>query len=224
MGSTQSGTVYETLTAAIMKGEIRPGSKLSEPAIAEQLGISRAPVREAIRRLQERGIVTHVANQGVRVVSPTLDDFLSLLDVREALEGMACRLATEAMSDADIATLQELIASHGRALEDDPGGPYLQEDYDNDFHVRIAQSSGNPVLADLLCEQLYPRLKLCRVQHRALKGRGLNAWKEHARILVAIAERDGELAELLMRRHIRSARTALLQANDETETGKGVDR
>lgn len=73
--STQAETVYAALSAAIMSGELAPGAKLSEPVLADQLGVSRAPVREAIRRLQERGIVVHVVNQGARVVSPTIGDF-----------------------------------------------------------------------------------------------------------------------------------------------------
>src|SRR5687768_16591695 len=90
--------LYEALTSAIVTGEIAPGEKLSEPAIARRHGISRAPVREAIRRLQERGLVTYVANQGARVAEPSAAEFLALLDVREATEGMAARLAAESMN------------------------------------------------------------------------------------------------------------------------------
>lgn len=214
---SQSTPVYERLGAAIMTGELPPGTKLSEPAIAERYGISRAPVREAIRRLQERGLVAYVRNQGARVVSPTLDEFLALLDVREALEGMASRLAATAMSDAAIADLQALVREHGTMLEADPTGPYLQHDPDGDFHMRIARGCGNPVLTGLLCDDFYPRLKLCRLQHRGVKGRGMTAWKEHVRVLDAIADRDGELAELMMRRHVRAARAALLQGAKAVE-------
>lgn len=216
--SNQSATVYANLSAAIMKGEILPGAKLSEPAIAEQMGISRAPVREAIRRLQERGIVVHVVNQGARVVAPSLQDFLALLDVREALEAMACRLSAINMEDEAIGRLDALVEAHGDMLRADPSGPYIQDDFDADFHVRIARDCGNPVLADLLCDQFYPRLKLCRAQHRTVKGRGLAAWKEHRRIMDALIDRDGETAEFLMRRHVRSARAALLEANRVMDT------
>lgn len=213
MRSNQSDAVYEALTAAIMRGDIAPGTKLSEPAIAEQMGLSRAPVREAIRRLQERGVVSHIANRGTRVIAPTLEEFLALLDVREALEGMASRLAAVVMSDHEINELQALVDAHGETFTTDPSGPYIQDDFDTDFHVRIARGCGNPVLKELLCDQFYPRLKLCRQKHRGLKGRGFDAWKEHRRVMGAIAERDGETAELLMRRHVRSARAALLEAD-----------
>jgi len=181
--------------------------------LAEQMNVSRAPVREAVRRLQERGLVNHIINRGTRVISPTLEDFLALLDVREALEGMASRLAATAMSDEEIGALQMLVEAHGKTFGDDPSAPYIQDDFDADFHVRIARGCGNPVLQELLCDQFYPQLKLCRQRHRALKGRGLDAWKEHRRVMAAIVDRDGETAELLMRRHVRSARLALLEAS-----------
>jgi len=215
MRSNQSASIYEKLSRAILQGELAPGVKLSEPVLAEQLQVSRAPVREAIRRLQERGIVTHVPNQGVRVVSPSLDEFLAILDVREALEAMACRLAATTMSDRAVTELQEIVAMHGRALEADPTGPYLQQDFDTDFHVRVARGCGNPVLTDLLCDQFYPRLKLCRARHGSVKGRGLAAWKEHGRIMEALAERDPDAAEFAMRRHVRAARAALIAATSE---------
>lgn len=210
MRSNQSATIYETISGAILRGDIPPGAKLSEPVLAEQLKVSRAPVREAIRRLQERGIVVHVPNQGVRVVAPSLADFLSLLDVREALEAMACKLAATNMTDRELAELEEIVAMHGRTLSADLDGPYLQQDFDTDFHVRVARGCGNPVLRELLCDQFYPRLKLCRAKHGSVKGRGLIAWREHGRIMEALAERDAEAAEFTMRRHVKAARAALI--------------
>lgn len=204
--------VYDDLTRAILTGELAPGEKLSEPVIARQYGASRAPVREALRRLQERGLVRYTVNQGVRVSEPTAEEFLALLDVREAMEGMAARLASEHMSDTDIAELEALVAVHHGEIERNPLGAYLQDDPETDFHMRIARGSTNPILAELLCDQFYPRLRLCRRLHRTVRGRGRDAWKEHLRITEAIAHRDGELAEILMRRHIRSAKVALMAA------------
>jgi len=215
----QSESLFGTLNAAILAGRIGPGDKLNEPALAEQFGVSRAPVREALRRLQEKGLVTHVAHQGMRVISPSVEDFVALLGVREALEGMACRLAATAMSLSEVGELASIVDQHGRDLQHDPLGPYLQNDFDNDFHVRIARGCRNPVLTSLLCEQFYPRLKLCRSRHSLMKGRGLAAWNEHRRILGAIEERDGDVAEILMRRHIVAAKEALLSAHAAVSHG-----
>lgn len=212
--------LYDDLTRAILTGELAPGAKLSEPAIARQFGASRAPVREAIRRLQERGLVTYVLNQGARVSQPSAEEFLALLDVREAMEGMAARLAATHMADDDIAALESLVAGHRGEIERNPQGAYLQDDPETDFHMRIARGSGNPILAELLCEQFYPRLRLCRRLHRTVPGRGRDAWREHLRITEAISQRDGELAEILMRRHVRSARVALQAALAAAPAGK----
>lgn len=211
---TASVTVklYDALLSAIVSGALLPGKKLSEPVIARQFGVSRAPVREAIRRLQERGLVTCIANQGARVACPSAVEFLALLDVREVIEGMAARLATQEMSNAAVKALAELVAGHRGAIEGNPLGAYLQDEAEADFHWRIARGSGNAILAGLLCDQFYPRLRLCRRLHSTVAGRGREAWQEHVRITEAIGQRDGELAEALMRRHIRSARAAFLLA------------
>lgn len=216
--------LYDELTRIILTGELQPGEKLSEPAIAAQYGASRAPVREAIRRLQERGLVTYVVNQGVRVAQPTGAEFLALLDVREAMEGMAARLAATNMTDAEIKSLEGLVAGHRGEIERDPLGAYLQDDPDADFHICIARGSGNPILSKLLCDEFYPRLRLCRRLHRTVPGRGREAWREHFRITDAIIQRDGELAEILMRRHIRAAKIALQTALTAAAAAKPAPR
>lgn len=210
MSSATPSNPYDFIAEAILSGELPPGAKLNEPALAERMGISRAPVREAIRRLQERGIVVHSPHQGARVVSHSLADYLALIDVREALETMACRLAATVMTDRELASLARLMDLHHRQFDADPAGPYIQSDLDGDFHVCIARGSGNPLLTGLLCEQLYPRLKLCRLQHKGLAGRGKQAWIEHQRIVDALEQRDAELAEMMMRRHIVAARRAVI--------------
>ncbi len=214
-------TIYDQLTRDIVGGQLAPGEKLSEPAIARRFDASRAPVREAIRRLQELGLVTYIVNQGVRVAEPTADEFLSLLAVREALEGMAARLAATGMNDDERRALQTLVEAHSEEIARDHHGAYLQSDPDGDFHRRIAIGSRNPLLSELLCDQLYPRLKLCRRLHATVPGRGREAWREHIRIVDAIVHRDGEMAEILMRRHVQSAKTALLEAMASASRAKG---
>jgi DNA-binding GntR family transcriptional regulator len=205
-------TIYDELTRDIVGGQLAPGAKLSEPAIARRFEASRAPVREAIRRLQELGLVTYIVNQGVRVAEPTAEEFLSLLAVREALEGVAARLAATGMTDEERTALQTLVGRHSEEIARDHHGAYLQSDPDGDFHRRIAIGSRNPLLSELLCDQLYPRLRLCRRLHATVPGRGREAWREHLRVVDAILHRDGEMAEILMRRHVLSAKTALLEA------------
>jgi DNA-binding GntR family transcriptional regulator len=216
-----AGHIYDELTHAIIRGDLLPGEKLSEPIIARQFGASRAPVREAIRRLQELGLVSYLVNHGVRVIQPSAQDFLALLDVREALEGMAARLAAIHMDDDERDALHALVLCHSAGIEGHPRGAYVQIDPDGDFHRRIVIGSRNPLLADLLSEQFYPRLCLCRRLHATVPGRGREAWREHSRIVDAIRHRDGEMAEILMRRHVRAAKAALLSALEGLGSGDG---
>src|SRR6218665_494205 len=220
VATSVTARLYDALLQDIVSGRIAPGEKLSEPVIARRFGASRAPVREAIRRLQERALVTYVVHQGVRVTEPSAAQFLALLDVREATEGMAARLAAGAMGAAERAALVALVASHRDEIERDPHGAYLQDQAEADFHWRIASGSGNAILAELLSDQFYPRLRLCRRLHATLARRGQHAWQEHVRIAEAISQRDGELAEVLMRRHIRAARSALEQALAAAAAGR----
>jgi len=216
--------IYDVLMRAILSGQIAPGQKLSEPVMAQKFKASRAPIREAIRRLQERGLVVYSANRGARVAEPTALDFLGLLDVREALEGMAARLAATNMTGAQIETLKSLVEGHYAGIERDPMGAYMQDDPEMDFHNQIARGGGNIILTNLLCEQFYPRLLLCRRLHRTVSGRGKEAWCEHLAITEAIAQRDGEFAEVLMRRHIRAAKAALTEALRITAVEDGKTR
>jgi DNA-binding GntR family transcriptional regulator len=218
----ESGTlaeqVFRRLRAAILAGELAPGAKISEPALAKQYGVSRGPLREALHRLQERKLITRSPNQGPRVVKPSAQVLAELFLVREALEGMAARLAATNATDAEIAGLRAAVTESAGGLNGTPdAGVELDERYDQDFHFSIAQCSRNPMLIELLCAELYPLLRLYRGQLPLVRPRRRPAVIEHERIVSAIEDRDPELSELLMRRHIAAARarreTALAQTN-----------
>src|ERR1700742_1521554 len=104
--------VAERIEAAIIGGQLEPGSRLSEQALAASLGVSRGPLREAIRRLEGRKLLERTTNIGVRVAALSLKDLNELLQVREALEGLACALAAANMTDKEIAALRALLDGH----------------------------------------------------------------------------------------------------------------
>src|SRR6516165_5812387 len=106
--------VAERIEAAIISGALEPGSRLSEQGLAASLGVSRGPLREAIRRLEGRKLLERTPNIGVRVAALSLRDLNEILQIREALEGMACALAATNMTDAEIAALQKLLGEHER--------------------------------------------------------------------------------------------------------------
>lgn len=205
-GGTLAEQVMTALQHAIVTGEYSPGEKLSETDLAKRFGVSRGPLREAIRRLEIRRLLTVVPNVGARVVSLDNQQLIALFETREALEGQAARLAAERMSVEAITDVQKLLDRHASVIAAADGRAYYQEAGDYDFHYRIAHGSGNALLAGILLDDLYQLLRMYRFQLSAAHGRAEQALVEHRQILSAIAERDGQLAELLMRRHIARGR------------------
>ena len=210
--------MLKQLQTAIVQGDLAPGAKLNEPELAKRFGTSRAPLREALRGLQARRLVEVVPNAGARVVSLGVEQLGALYETREALEGMAARLAAERMSREQITELEQLLDAHAASIADDDGAGYYQEEGDYDFHFRLVHGSGNSVLADVLLDDLYQLMRMYRYKFSTGAGRPAQALDEHYRILEAIRNRDGELAEILMRRHIGAARKRLRE--DETSKHK----
>jgi DNA-binding GntR family transcriptional regulator len=198
--------VAERLEAAIISGDLAPGAKISEQALARSLGVSRGPLREAIRRLEGRKLVHRTPHIGVHVADLSAKDIGDLLMVREALEGMACRIAAELMSDAEIDGLDALLAVHSQHSAFKAGTGYYQEAEDFDFHFRIVKASKNASLISMLCEDLYHLLRVYRYKASTRTGRAAQALAEHRSIVAALKARDPDLAEREMRAHIRNAR------------------
>jgi DNA-binding GntR family transcriptional regulator len=203
---TLSESVFRRIQAAIVGGEIAPGSKISEPELARTYGISRGPLREAIHRLEGQRLLVRIPHVGARVVSLNRAELIELYEIRESLEGMACRLAAERMTEAQIDELRQVLDTHERDAAFQAGVGYYQQEGDFDFHYRIIQGSGNRTLAQMLCGELYQLVRMYRIHFSATPNRPRQAFAEHHRILDAIADRDGELAELLMRRHIGASK------------------
>ncbi|MCU7947760.1 MAG: GntR family transcriptional regulator [Candidatus Thiodiazotropha sp. (ex. Lucinoma kazani)] len=203
---TLTDRLFDTLQRAIVEGEIAPGSKISEPELARQHGVSRGSLREAIGRLEARKLVERKPNIGARVVTLSYEQLIEIFQIREALEGMATRLAAQNMSDQEIEELQVLLEEHGQQIEEQQGQAYFQKQGDLDFHYRIVQGSKNYHLIGLLCDDLYHLLRMYRYQFGMRSKRSRQAYDEHHYLLNAIVARDPEMAELLMRQHIRSSR------------------
>ena len=197
---TAADKTFFQLRKAIVEGEIQAGSKLSEAELSTKYSVSRAVVREAINRLESCHIVERKANVGARVVSLTPEGLVELYQVRESLEGMAARLAAKNMSDEEIADLNGLLNSHFQRVK--TGESYYQEAGDVDFHYRIILGSKNAHLISILVDGIYHLIRMYRVQLSMAGPRVTTAFDEHRHIVRAISNRDEELAEMLMRRHI----------------------
>lgn len=217
---TLADKVFSDITTAIVRGELKPGSKLSEQMLVERYGGSRAPMREAIQKLESRHLVIRVPHAGARVVSLSLTELKDIYEVRVELESMACRLAAERMTDAEINDLQTLLNDHEQSIQAEQGQSYYQKAGDLDFHYRIIQGSKNHRLHQMLCGELYHIVRMYRYQTSTSNKRPQQALQEHQRIVEAIAARDAALAELLMRRHIQASLNQLktLLAEEESRS------
>ena len=204
--STIPDRIFSLLKEAIVEGQIEAGSKISEPELARAYGISRGPLREAIGRLEACGLVVRRPNVGARVVTLSSRQLIEIFHVREALEGMSTRLAAQHMSDGEIVDLRRLLGHHGEQIDRDVEHAYFQREGDLDFHYRIVQGSHNTRMIDLLCNDLYHLVRLYRYQFGMSSKRGPRAFVEHEHIVDAIERRDPEMAELMMRAHIRASR------------------
>lgn len=197
---TSADKTFFQLRSDIVEGVIPSGSKLSETELSTKYQVSRAVIREAINRLEACHLVERRANVGARVVSLTPAGLIQLYQVREALEGMAARLAAKNMSDEEIADLTSLLDNHFQTVKD--GNSYYQEAGDLDFHYRIILGSKNQHLIEVLINGIYHLIRMYRVQLGMAGPRVTTAFDEHKHVVQAIANRDEELAEILMRRHI----------------------
>lgn len=202
---TLSAQVFNTLKTNIIEGVIPQGSKLTEDGLATEFGVSRGPLREALRQLESARLIVRIPHAGIRVVTLTQNLMQDIYTVREALEGMSARLAAQHMPSTAIAELWQLLDEHAVEIDKKNGKLYFQNEGDLDFHYKIAVASNNQWLMELLGSELYQLLRMCRHRSSQLPNRPTKALNEHRQIVQAIENRDPELAELLMRRHISGA-------------------
>ena len=207
----QTDRVAERLEQAIVSGEIKAGTKLTEQVLTQLLGVGRGPLREAIRTLEARRLLERSPFAGVRVVDLDRARVEELLYAREALEGMACRLAAEQMNLADVMKLRGIIAESRRRIETGEIHQHPPNAPDHDFHVQIAIGSRNAWLRDVLCHDLFPLLQICRFRSARIASRMSDLPDEHTAIVDAIERRHPDEAERLMRAHVAASRKAMVE-------------
>ena len=202
--------VVERLEQLILGGRYQPGEKLREQTLAEELGVSRGPLREAIRTLEGRRLLERTPRAGVQVVGVSLSDLEQILVTREALEGMAARQAAENMTVAEVNALRQTVSGL-ESRPQDAAGAVFSAGPDNDFHRLIAKGSRNRWLENLLVKDVYSLLRLYRMQ-AARRPDVTDRLAEHHTIITRIPARDGEGAEAAMRAHLRGSRARMLEA------------
>jgi DNA-binding GntR family transcriptional regulator len=191
--------VYGQLRAAIRSQELKPGDRLREADLAERLGVSRTPVREALRRLEADGLVQLAPPRGFVVTELTHRRVMELYAMREELAGVAARFAAEQASPMEIQTLQELVAQQGAASD----GAEAAE-HNNRLQEAITSAAHNEFLTRA-ANSLTDVLELLGTTTYSMPGRIEAGWQENQAIVEAIARRDGAAAEQAARLHVRNA-------------------
>jgi DNA-binding GntR family transcriptional regulator len=191
----QQGTLADIashrLAHSIVTGELAQGQKLNEAELAERFGMGRGPLREALRHLEGMRLVKRIPNAGARVVVLDFKTMSDLYAVREALEGMACRIAATRMSEDEIDQLSRLLDSHEMQIKQQDGGVYSQSEGDLDFHFQIVRGSRNDMLMDMLGSEQYQLQRMCRYRTSRNAQRTQPALQQHRQIVEALAQRDG---------------------------------
>jgi DNA-binding GntR family transcriptional regulator len=207
---------YQSLRSALLEGDYLPGDRIYEAALAQALGVSRNPVREAIRRLQQDGLLDVRPHYGIYVAEIPADEIEDVYRIRGALEATAAGLAAERMSDHEIGELGRILAEQQAAAGRSDGLPReaVSAAQADRFHHAIHVGARSPRLLTLL-EQIYAQVTHFRNLTLRMPGRAQVSAAGHAEIYDAIAGRDHAAAEQRMRNHIDDARQALVRQRSE---------
>ena len=198
MESSSTQLIVQALTKAIVEHRLQPGSKLAEQKLADHFGVSRTLVRQALLQLSQHQLVRLEPARGAFVSAPSAVEARQVFAVRRMLESEMTRAFVRQATAAKIRALREHLAQEKRAIdsEDAPGRTELL----GDFHVRLAELSGNDVLAQLL-SQLISRCALITLMYQT-RSAAEHSNDEHVDIVRALAARDEALAVRLMNEHL----------------------
>ncbi len=201
--------VFNTLRHAILKGELEPGERLMEIALAQKLGVSRTPIREAIRKLELEGLVVMVPRKGAEVADITEKDLRDVLEVRTALEELSIELAMKNMNDDDYKQLREANELFAKDSEGDDLIKIAEADVA--FHEIIYMATGNKRLIQMinnLREQMY-RYRLEYIKDKSTHARLV---EEHNKIIDAMKKNDVTAAKAAIKLHVENQEENILKS------------
>lgn len=199
--------VFESMREAIISGVLEPGERLMEIQLADEMGVSRTPVREAIRKLELEGFVVMVPRKGAYVAGVSLKDIADVFEIRAALEGLAAGLAAERATEEEIEQMERLVywpENEELTLE-------KIVEFDTDFHAWVYKASRNQRLVQIL-ENLWEQIQRFRSTSLAVPGRLKEAILEHRGIVEAIVNHNVEEAQERATLHIATAENVMFQA------------
>ncbi|MCC3870075.1 GntR family transcriptional regulator [Terrisporobacter mayombei] len=194
--------VFENLRTAILEGNLKAGQRLMEVQLAEQLGVSRTPIREAIRKLELEGLVVMLPRKGAYVANMSFKDLIDVLEIRASLEGLAASLASERLRDEDIVELERVAKEFEKSVRETDIDNVLKKDVE--FHEKIFLMANNKKLYHLITS-LWEQVHRFRVTYVSNYEASLSLVDEHNRILEAIKAGNSELAQKYATEHIELA-------------------
>jgi DNA-binding GntR family transcriptional regulator len=196
-----SKKVYRIIKSGIIDGSLKSGSKLLEVKIAKQMGISRTPIREALRELAAKGFVTMIPNQGIIVSGDSIEDIREVMQIRGALEGLAARLAATMISKEEISRLENLIRQMDKFTKKNDALSFGE--VDAKLHNIIINSCGNNRLIQMR-KNITEQAHRYRIKSLNVSGRLKYSTDEHQKIVEALRKKDSEKADKFSRKHIEN--------------------
>ncbi|WP_070000035.1 GntR family transcriptional regulator [Cellulosilyticum sp. I15G10I2] len=200
--------VFQTLRKAILTGELEPGERLMEIQLGEKLGVSRTPIREAIRKLELEGLVIMVPRKGAQVAQFTEKDIQDVLEVRAALEALAAKIACKRMDDRAFLKLQLAITEYDYAAREKDIETMIEKDVE--FHETIFNASQNDKLIQLF-NNLREQVHRYRIAYLKNTGESELVHAEHLQLLEALQRRDEVLAEEIAAKHIQTQCVSIMR-------------
>ena len=213
--------VCESLREAIRKGVLRPGERIMEIKLAEELGVSRTPVREAIRKLELEGYVIMMPRRGTYVASMSIRDINEIFEIRTALESLSNGLAAERITDEELESLQRLLVMIGGYVEE--GNMDKIVEMDIEFHDLLYRAARNSRLVGII-SNLREQLTRFRTLSMSYPGRLETTLEEHREIVEAIAEGDVKRAKKAAEHHMEMSEKTLLKAVDANKKNEKTKR
>lgn len=204
--------ILENIRDAILKGELKPGERVSEPDIAERYGISRTPIREAFRQLESEGYLTVIPRKGAVVAKHTEKDIEEFYSIKSVLEGYAAYLAAEKMTPKDLDKLEAINNRLAKLSKSNDVKTFFR--VHNEFHEYFIRAAGNQKLLEMIY-QLLKKFEYLRVASLSIPGRMDISVQEHRKILEAFRRNDGVTADLLVRKNAAYGGQVLLHTKKE---------
>ena len=211
--------VYEELKRQIMIGEIPPGTRMMEVELADDMGVSRTPIREAIRKLEKEGLVSIEPRRGAYASEISIKDMVDVLEVREFLEGMAAGLASKRITEEEIEALKHSIDAYRDAVEAGATEEIIEED--EIFHKLIVDCSGNKTLIQMINQVQELALRFRYIYYEDF-SRYQNMPNEHQEILDAVLSGDPEVARKAADEHVLRLKEFVVEQGDKIVKGENI--